>query len=423
MVGSRVWISLPPLMAVGMLLSFGRSAFAQSEQSEALGVMDRPRPEYDAKGIPLGGFRLFPTLDLAAAYDDNVRRLETGEADWYFLETPAARLQSQWGRHFLEFYAGANNYNYTKATSLNLTDWDAGSDGRLDVIQGASISSGGSYGEYHEPLYSPNTEGNQASPNRYQKSMANVTGTYAPDRVGISLGGQFQRVSYDNAPLIGGGSIDNADRDEDEYEGYLSGTYKFSPGYTAFVKFDYDTRHFDEFFDRTGAHRDSIGYRVTGGLNLQLSHLLTGEISAGYLEQHYDQHQAIYLPNAAGLDFGAQLDWYATDLMTVHLSGGRYISDVVLAGASASDDKVVKLNADYEILPNLIGQAYFSYDSSSLRGISRTDNYPSAGIGTRYLMNEYLSANLMYNYSERASNFPGADYTDNTLSLTVTGHI
>jgi hypothetical protein len=109
--------------------------------------------------------------------------------------------------------------------------------------------------------------------------------------------------------------------------------------------------------------------------------------------------------------------------MTVHLNAGRYISDVVLDGASASDDKLVKLSADYEVLRNVIAQAYFSYDLSNLRGIARTDNYPSAGAGVRYLMNEYLSTNLMYNFSDRTSNFPGANYTDDTISLTVTGHI
>jgi hypothetical protein len=414
------WNSLSPLVAAGVFLSFGRMAFAQDE---ALGVMDRPRPEYDAKGIPLGDFRLFPTLALAAAYDDNVRRLETGEADWYFTEAPAARLQSQWGRHFMEFYAGANNYDYAKVKSLNLTDWDVGEDGRLDLIQGASISSDSSFGEYNEALYSPNTQGNQAAPNRYYKTMADINGTYAPDRIGVSLGGQFQRLVYGNTPLIGGGFIDNSDRAEDHYVGNLRGTYKLSPGYTAVVKLTYNTAHYDQSVDRTGVHRDSSGYSVDGGLNLVLSHLLTGEISVGYLEQHFDQHQAVFLPNIAGLDFGAQLDWYATDLMTVHLSASHYITELVLVGASASDDKLVKLSADYEVLRNVIGQAYFSYDSSSLRGLSRTDNYPGAGIGARYLLNEYLSANLMYNFSYRDSTFPGANYTDNTLSLTVTGHI
>src|ERR1700712_320465 len=39
-----------------------------------IGVMQRPRPEYDAKGIPLGAFRMFPSLDVNATYDDNVFR-------------------------------------------------------------------------------------------------------------------------------------------------------------------------------------------------------------------------------------------------------------------------------------------------------------------------------------------------------------
>jgi hypothetical protein len=421
MVSVRAWIALSPLVAAGVLLPLGSVAFAQTQ--EALAVLDRPRPEYDAKGIPLGGFRLFPTLDLSTAYDDNVRRLEDGESDWYFEESPAFRLQSQWGRHFLELYSGANNYDYTKATGLNLTDWDMGGDGRLDVIQGASIAGGGSFGDYHEPLYSPNTLGNQISPNRYHKAMADVTGTYAPDKIGIGVGGQFQRVYYDNVPLVGGGIIDNSDRAEDEYQTYVRGTYKFSPGYSAVLKVAYDDRHYDQFFDSSGIHRDSIGYQVTGGIAIELNHLLTGEASLGYLEQHFTQNQAIPLQNISGLDFNAQLDWYATDLMTVHLTAGRYISEVVLVGASASDDKLVKLSADYEVLPNVIAQGYFQFDSSSLTGISRTDNYPTVGIGARYLMNEYLSANLMYNYNERFSNAPGANYTDNTISFTVTGHI
>jgi hypothetical protein len=421
MVRFRAWIMLSPLVAVGILLPTGKAAFAQTQ--EALAVLDRPRPEYDAKGIPLGGFRLFPTLDLSTAFDDNVRRLENGESDWYFEEAPTLRLESQWGRHFLEFYGGANNYNYAKATSLNLTDWDVGSDGRLDVIQGASIGAGASTGEYHEPLFSPNTLGNQISPNRYHKTVADVTGNYAPDRVGLGLGGQFERFNYENVPLVGGGILDNSDRAEDEYEGFARGTYKFSPGYTAVLKVDYNSRKFDQFADSAGIHRDSIGYQVTGGVNILLNHLLTGEVAVGYLEQHFDQNQATPLPNVTGLDFNAQLDWFASDLMTVHLNAGRYISDVVLVGASASDDKLVKLSTDYELLRNVIAQAYFQFDSSSLRGIGRTDNYPGAGIGARYLMNEYLSANVMYNFNARSSTALGANYTDNTISFTVTGHI
>ena len=49
------------IFVVGMV-SVGGSAIAQ-QLGAGEGVMDRARPEYDAKGLPLGGFRLFPTFN------------------------------------------------------------------------------------------------------------------------------------------------------------------------------------------------------------------------------------------------------------------------------------------------------------------------------------------------------------------------
>ncbi len=53
-----------------------------------VGVMERQRPEFDAKGIPLGAFRIFPTMAIGAGYDDNVFKLPAASSDFYFEETP-----------------------------------------------------------------------------------------------------------------------------------------------------------------------------------------------------------------------------------------------------------------------------------------------------------------------------------------------
>src|ERR1700722_17532045 len=85
-------------------------------------VMARPRPEYDAKGIPLGGFRLFPTLDLGASYDSNILRTDTNYVDDYIFNiVPSYKIQSQWNQHTLEFYGGLNDYQYAQNTSENVT--------------------------------------------------------------------------------------------------------------------------------------------------------------------------------------------------------------------------------------------------------------------------------------------------------------
>ena len=103
---------------------------APQPERQAVGVLERERPAYDAKGIPLGGFRLYPRLNFDTAYDDNVFRLPAAQSDWYFRETPTLRLRSQWGQHFLEVYGGADNYNYSRFSSLDLTDWNMGAAGR-----------------------------------------------------------------------------------------------------------------------------------------------------------------------------------------------------------------------------------------------------------------------------------------------------
>lgn len=402
----------------GLLLFCAAPASAQ-----AVGVLERERPAYDAKGIPLGGFRLFPRLNFDTAYDDNVFRLPTAQSDWYFRETPTLRLRSQWGQHFLEVYGGADNYNYSRFSSLDLTDWNMGAAGRYDIARGISVAGSNTYGEYHEALYSPNTVGNQISPTRFHKNHSEVTASYHPASLGIGAGFSVDRLTYVAVPLLGGGLVGNTDRNQKQYQAYIRGFYDFSPGYTAFVKAAYDSRAFDQFLDRSGFHRSSSGFRLDSGVDLQITNLIDGEIFVGYLEQHYARNVVSPLKSIAGLDYGGQLNWYPTQLMTVHLTAAHTVSDVILSGVSASEDENVKLSAEYELGYNLIAQAYGEYTHSHLQGSSRSDDYPSAGINLKYLMNEYLSANLGYDYGERSSNIAAARYQDNMISFRITGHI
>ncbi len=95
----------------------------------------------------------------------------------------------------------------------------------------------------------------------------------------------------------------------------------------------------------------------------------------------------------------------------------------MLAGASAADNKSIRFSGDYEFRPDIIVQGYVSYADVSYVGTTRTDEYPGAGIGVKYLLNRYVSANLNYNYSERSANVPGVNFTDDMISLGLTLHI
>lgn len=386
---------------------------------EDLPVMARPRPEFDALGIHVGGFLLFPQIKVDATHDSNVFRTSDNELDdFFFTLSPSLRLRSDWGRNALEFYGGLNDYRYLKFTQENLTDWNAGADGRYDIAEGASLFANGSAAEEHESLASPNVVGNQQSPTRYYDKHAELSPSIQFNRLGFTAGGIFDRYDYTDTPLVGGGLEDNADRNFDDYQAYLKSSYDFSPGYSVFVKASYDSRQYDQYLDRNGLHRSSIGYRTDGGVDLQLTHLISGQVYLGYLKYSF----ATPLPDVSGVDYGVKLDWLATPLITVHLEGSRTLNPITLVNASIQDTRSVALSLDYELKRNVIIQARADYLDSSYPGIIRHDKEPDFAIGVKYLLNHLISLDANYTYAKRSTDAPGGTFQNNSFTVGVTLH-
>jgi hypothetical protein len=415
--------------AVAFTLVLGTSASAQttpqvlSTAEPDLGVLERERPAYDPKGIPLGGFRLFPSLDVVGSYDDNVFRLPSAVSDWFMTLSPAVAVQSQWGRHFLEVSAHADTYKYSNYDSQDLTDWDVKGRGRYDISHAATFVASASYGRYHELWSSPDSQYGQTEPNRFNQTHVTTALSYQPSSLGFSVGGTFDRYDWSDTPLPGGGILVNGDRNEDKLEGYVRVFYEFSPGYAAFVRATFNDRQFDLREDRSGLDRASHGYRYDGGMTLAISHLLRGEFYAGYLKQNFAVNDFQKLPNISGFDYGVQLDWFATPVLTVHLGGNRQLSDTTFAGISTEDAKRVDLSADYEILRNLIATARGSVIATKYTGSPLSDTNYGAGLKLEYLVNSYAAVHVEYGYERRTSNRVLADYSDNTISIGLTLHV
>jgi len=50
--------------------------------------------------------------------------------------------------------------------------------------------------------------------------------------------------------------------------------------------------------------------------------------------------------SVSGLDFGSQIDWFVTELITVHLNTTRILSDTTISGASSEDERTVSRGVD-----------------------------------------------------------------------------
>ena len=397
---------LPPLIALAFLVT------ASKAMAEGEGVMDRPRPDYDAKGLPLGAFRLKPALDVNAASDDNVYDTETAQQDdVYYVIRPSFDLASQWSRHQLDLRGSFTRYGYRNESSEDRSDWNVAADGRLDVLRGTYVNGEAGYVVAHEPRYSPDEPGGAAEPTRYAQFHAAATITHRPNRFGVQMGVSYDDFNFASTPLIGGGHVSNDDRDEHQFGAFAKVSYEIAPDYAVFVRSAYTNENFDLAVDRNGINRDSDRYSADLGAEFMASRLIHGEVFVGYVSERFNAP----LADVNTLDYGAQLDWFATELMTFHLRVARTLNDTIIDGASTSDDQSASLGLDWELLRNVIVHAGGDYTNSRFAGTPRRDELWGAHLSADYLINRYLSANAAYRYTKRNSNAPGEDFADNTF--------
>jgi hypothetical protein len=371
---------------------------------------------YAAKGLPLGGFRLFPTVEVASDYDDNIYLSQIGEQSSFFgRETPQFLLRSDWSRHELDVYAASSFYQYMDYGSQDHTDWNAGGDGRLDIYQGLSLTGNGSYTEEHLANSSPDQTITVKSPTEFSIAQGGGTLSYDPYHFGFNLGGTFSRYVYDPSKLVGGGLSDNSDRNEDLYTAFAKESYELSPGYAVFSQTNVNMSEFDEKFDRSDLDRANEGFSENLGVDMLVTNLIRGQAFIGYLNQDFKAP----LKSVAGINFGANVDWFLSTLWTLHLIASRNLSDTVIVNASAEDDRQVQVSADYRVTSFITINAAVTYLDAAFDGAGRDDRYLTGRIQSLYHLNPWLGVELSDTFQNRTSSVVGQNFNDNIVTLSL----
>jgi hypothetical protein len=371
-------------------------------------------PEYQAQGMPMGAFRLYPALTGLIAHDDNVFRTETDEvSDTFFQIAPRLSLETQSEGHFVALRGGVDIFEYSDASSESRTDWFALAEGGTEVVQGTRIFGSVSYTDTHEPRGYFDEAASLAEPTPFDVFHADARVESKPNRFGVAVGVSYDKLNYQDSVLFGPGNANNDDRDFDQFEVFGRVSYEFSPGYAIYAHAAHNTREFDLPLDRNGVNRDSTGYRVNGGIQMEVTRLITGEAYIGYLEQKYEAP----LLRDNGFNFGANILWSPTPTVDVRLGARHSIVETVVSQdfvpATDSNQKEVTLGIDYAFRPNVILHGDVGYLDNDFTGTTRTDEITSFGVGGTYILNRYLSATAQFEHSNRESTIVGQDYSDN----------
>lgn len=407
-------------LSVCVAIAASSSALAQSADLDSnTPVFDRARPDYDAKGLPLGAFRVKPTLNVEENYRNNIYATETNaKSDYITSVKPALDINSDWSRHELNFHADGDFNHYQNHNDESNNNYGAGLDGRLDILRETFVTGEATYNLRHEDRGDPNSSSSTTKPTEYGETVARLGIFRGVRRVSAKLDGEYKNLNYKNGKTSTGAVVDENDRDRDEYKGTLRLGYEFLPDYEAFIRGSLNTRNYDAAINPGNVNRDSDGYDVAVGTALNFSGKTRGEVYAGWMEQSYDDAS---LHTVKGATYGADVTWNATALTSVLLNASRSIEETTQANASAYINTSYGIEVQHELMRNILLGATASYTQNDYQGGSSTrkDDYTKAGLNGKYLLSRNISLKASYDYTDRNSNVSGQDYTDHSALVGV----
>ena len=392
-------------------LAFGASVVAANAQDGAT------EAAYAPTGIRAGSFVILPSTELTATYSDNIYRTDTNTVDdFIFTLEPQVEAQSNWSRHALNLYAGLQHRFYEDNSDEDHTNWVVGTDGRLDISSDTNIEAELSYRRAHEERGTPSALALAAEPTPYDVLRTAVTLNQRFNRMTAAVGASYADLDFDSVDAIGGGTINNDDRDREELGQSLRLGYEVSPDTSVFVEGRLNQRRYDLQPPATAFDRDSDGYAVEVGLSFPATRLIRGEIGVGYQEQDYDSPA---FRNVSGLAYHADVTWLATPLTTVHFGAGAEVGESTVATSGGYLSQYAEVGVEHELLRNVILSGNFRFENADYEGTARNEDYIDAGAGVRYLVNRYASVRLGYDYAERSSDVAGQDYEENRVGISL----
>ncbi|GBD42667.1 hypothetical protein HRbin40_00122 [bacterium HR40] len=404
------------LLVSTCLAALSCEAFAQEPPKPNVTVRERARPEYDPLGIRAGMFMIYPSLTVGSEYDSNVFASENDEEDDLgLLVSPRVNVQSLWSRHALSLTAGGQAAFYEEFDDNNYFDFDLGAQSRIDITRANAIRAGLSFARDHEDRASPD-QGGADDVTKFYTTSANLGYRHEFNRLFLQVDGRVLRSDFLDDP----GGINNDDRDRNRYSARLRGGYAISPRIRLFGEGEYRIVRYDTTPDDGGVDRDSDGFALRAGAEVDITGLLFGEVAIGYTRQDYDDPA---LDTAQGVNAVGQLTWNPTPLTSVVGSVELDVKETTVAGASGNFQKSFTIDVTHELLRNLLLDANLGFTRDDFEGTDRSDNTFAVGGGVSWLLNRNVAVDATYSFATRDSDIANADYTRHIVRVGVTGRL
>jgi hypothetical protein len=423
------------LAAVGLYLATGTTSLAQEvalpqiepaasptiENGVELDVRRRHRPEFDPIGLPLGNWRLFPSVGGGVGFESNVFGDETNrKSDVYFQVEPAVTLQSETSHSVLKLDASGRLARFSRQSEANEDSYQVAGYGKYDFGQETVVEGGASFAQLIERRDSSGFPDGRVAPVRYHRTQFYVAGRRDFARLRLLATADYTIFNFSDTRALSAsgaviGVIDQDARDQSIIRGSFRAEYSVGPGIATFAQVVAES--IDYRLKQTSAGIPNLGgksYTALAGISLGSGQLVRGSVGVGYVWREYESAAA---RSVNGLAINAELSYYLSPLLTLSATASRSVQEAVLQDASSYVSTAVGVNADYELKRWIIVHVGGSFRYDDFRDNPRTGTVYEAQAGVRYSANRRLSFNLDGNYVNRkVKNDPfAASYDDFTI--------
>lgn len=413
--------------ATAILASLGLSFAASAQNSEQVtSVYERARSDYDALGGRSGSFLFKPTLGVAGTFDTNIFAQESNETDDFIARIrPGFELNSDWNNNALSFFGSGDIGRYVDNTRENFDDIRLGASGRLDISQGSRLTGSIGWSDVHEDRGSADALGVQANQTTFSTFNASVGFERDEALISFAANAAYTEDNYDDVALIGGGTLNNDDRDRKRYSGDVRIGYEVDEYYEAFVRLAANRVEYDDSQEDGGPQRNSDGYEIVAGASFDVTGKSQGEIFAGYIKQEYDSDS---LNNIDDFTFGASLLWNPTGLTSVRGTVKRTVTETIVQSVNAAGTPVAAsgvlgtlfdLQLEHELQRNVLLKGTATYIKQNFENTVRDDDLFNASLGARYLINRNLSLDATYTFNYRDTTDQGQDFKRHIFSVGI----
>jgi hypothetical protein len=351
------------------------------------------------------------------AYLDNVFAEDTDrDSDVVIGLRSGLNVNSTWSRHQLRGGFASDTLFFTDFTGENRTSWRGDLEGRLDLGRSSQIGAGAVFRRNIAPRTSPETPLESIDLVQETSRAVFITGAHEFNRLRLSARAQRTNFEFGDITTVSGQVFDLADRERVEWRASGRVDYAISPDSSVFVEGAWNQREFGVLPD-TGVARSSSGQTFLAGFRTDVSRLIRGEVSVGYLRQDFD---AVNVNVVSGLATRVALSYFPTQLTTLRLNAQREIQDTGVVGGAGILATQIEGGVDHELRRNVILSAGAGFNRQSFRGFARDDNFVHAEVGARYLLNRNLSLGATYRFDRGSTNsVTGRDFQLNTFRVSL----